>query len=77
VTAFPKAKDGRLSLVRLARVVAKRWPPLAAPIYADDNRNLAIAVSALRGIPKLDGEPVYPSDLTAAQARDVALWAAG
>lgn len=64
-----------LRLIKSARAPAKRWPTLAAPIHAADNRYLAIAVSVLRGVPMLDGEPVYPPDLSPAQARDVALWA--
>lgn len=50
----------------------KRWPNnLPPPVFATDTDNKARAVSLLRGIPMRDGEAVYPSDLTASQARDV------
>lgn len=50
----------------------KRWPSnLPPPVFATDTDNKARAVSLLRGIPMRDGEAVYPSDLTASQARDV------
>jgi hypothetical protein len=52
----------------------KRWPKLAAPIYGDDNRNKAMAVSVLRGIETLDREPVHACDITAEQARDIGAW---
>jgi hypothetical protein len=54
--------------------VFKPWPKLAAPIYADDTRNKARAVSALRCIETRDREPVHACDLTARQAADVAGW---
>ena len=60
------------AVVRLVR--NEKWPTLPDPIYGMDNFNKARAVSALRGIPTRDGEPVHPSDLTDHQARDVARW---
>lgn len=51
----------------------KRWPNnLPPPVHVADTEAKARAVSLLRGIPMRDGEAVYPSDLTPAQARDVA-----
>lgn len=54
---------------------ARVWPSLADPIHGGDTRAKAIACSVLRGLAMRDGEPVYPCDLTNAQAHDVARWA--
>lgn len=61
------------------RKLAKRkvWGKLAAPIYASDNDNKAIAVSFLRSLSMRDGEPTYCSDLSNAQAADLASWIKG
>lgn len=51
----------------------ERWPNnLPPPIYGDDNRNLALSKSALRGFVMRDGDPHV--DLTTDQARDIARW---
>lgn len=51
----------------------KRWPSdLPPPVFASDTQAKAVAVSWLRGWPTRDGNPVYASDLTIEQAREVA-----
>lgn len=46
----------------------KRWPKLAAPIYAEDNQVIARALSILANVEQHDGA------LTPDQARDVCNW---
>lgn len=73
---------GVLSFVRNKRAVLKianrrgeKWPSnLPAPIYAADNEALMRAVSLVRGWDTKDGEPVFASDLTPGQARDIVAW---
>lgn len=77
----------KLSLIRNPRIVQKLakseepkrmvWGKLAAPIYARDTQNKAVAVSFLRGLSMRDGEPTYCSDLSNAQAADLAAWIKG
>lgn len=62
---------------KLAPKRDKVWGKLAAPIYASDNDAKAAAVSFLRSLSMRDGEPTYCSDLSNAQAADLAAWIRG
>lgn len=69
-----------LSLVRNKRAVmaivraARKWPPLAAPVFPMDTHMRSRAQSLLTGTRYRDGS-TNPDTLTLDQARDVLRWA--
>lgn len=63
----------RLAPKRPRLVPGNVWPnDLPPPVLASDTDAKARAASLLASMPTRDGERVHASDLTAAQARDVA-----